>query len=175
MLWLPLRWLAQNDIPAAWWSAAVALILAYFVGHIIARLGQGALPYAAARRQPSDDLLEPGDPRLPEAMKTQLLTDIERRFNLPVNGDPNQRRRTLQTAFFLCRRALLREDAASYAEQFEGLYSMLRGLAAVSILSFGYYLGWATTDLLVTAEFVAAAEYAVLPVLIVVILLSEKP
>jgi hypothetical protein len=176
MLWLPLWWLAQKDIPGAWWSAAVALLLAYFVGHIIARLGQSGLPYAAARRQPSDELLDAGDPRLPNEMKMQLATDIETRFNLPVNvADPTRRRRALQTAFFLCRRALLREDAASYAEQFEGLYSMHRGLAAVSILSCGYYLGWAMTDLLVTANFVTAAEYGAVPILLIVALMSERP
>jgi hypothetical protein len=51
---------------------------------------------------------------------------------------------------------------------------MLRGLAAVSTLSFSYFLGWATTDLLVRAEFVTAAEYAVLPVLLLITVLSDR-
>lgn len=177
MLWLPLWWLAAQDLPGAWWSAAVALVIAYLLGHIVARLGQNGFPYDKTRgRQPSDGLLDAGDDRLPDTMKTQIVQDVERRFRLQVNvADPNQRRRTLQTAFFLCRRTLLREDAASYAEQFEGLYSMLRGLAAVSTLASSYYLGWAATELLVTSEFVAAAEYAAPAALVVLILWPERP
>lgn len=175
-LWLPLWWLARVEIPGAWWAAAVALIVAYIVGHIVARLGQNGFPYARERgRQPSDGLLDEADNRLPQALKAQIVRDISARFNTSLNiADADQRRRTLQTMFFLCRRALLREKAGSYAEQFEGLYSMFRGLAAVTTLSLSYYLGWATADLLVTAQFVEAAEYASVPVVLLVILFSER-
>jgi hypothetical protein len=66
----------------------------------------------------------------------------------------------VSTGFFLCRRALLREDVASYAEQFEGMYTMMRGLAAVSVVGAFYYAGWALADSVVTPTFVNAAPYA---------------
>lgn len=176
ILWFPLWLLAGRELPPAWWSAAVALVLGYLAGHVVARLGQNALPYSGVRgQQPSDGLLEMEDHRLPTLVKTQIIEAIERHFKMPLPAnDPDERRRRTQAAFFFCRRALLREDAASYAEQFEGLYSLLRGCAAVAILSFSYYLGWATSDLLVTELFLNLSGYAVIPVLILILFLSER-
>jgi hypothetical protein len=176
-LWLPLWWLAQKEIPGAWLSAAVALVVAYLTGHVVARIGQTGFPYDKPRGlQPSDGLLDAQDRRLPDSVKQQIVAAIERYFALRLSAvHPNERARSLRTAFFLCRRALLREDAASYAEQFEGLYTMLRGLAAVGAMSCSYYLGWATAALLATSELITALQYSAPVILIGVILLAERP
>jgi hypothetical protein len=57
---------------------------------------------------------------------------------------------------------LLREGVASYAEQFEGMYTMMRGLAAVSVVAAFYYAGWAMADSVATPRLVDAAPYAAL-------------
>ena len=55
-------------------------------------------------------------------------------------------------AFFLCRSALVEAEAASYGEQFEGLYQLLRCLAVVFALGCAYHLGWGLAMLRLTAD-----------------------
>ena len=164
MLWLPLWWLAGRKVPGAWFAAVVALVLAYIAGHVVARFGQATLRYfvfdAQSRRfrsvQPSnlllsaEDVLLPPESRLPPTVKSALIAAMQRRFGID----------NVPTGFFLFRRALLRERVGSYAEQFEGIYTMMRGLAAVSVVAMFYYAGWAMADLLVSPRFVDSAPYA---------------
>jgi hypothetical protein len=53
----------------------------------------------------------------------------------------------------LCRRALLQHEVGSYAEQFEGLYALMRGWLTVAWLSAAYNMGWAIAPLI--PEFLA--------------------
>lgn len=46
-------------------------------------------------------------------------------------------------AFRQARATLLKSDSKSYAQQFEGLYAMMRGLAITFWFGCFYYLGWA--------------------------------
>jgi hypothetical protein len=70
---------------------------------------------------------------------------IRHRFELSVGEQSEQddgvgRRRN--AAFMLCRRALLQGKVGSYAEQFEGLYTLMRGWTAVAWISVTYLAGW---------------------------------
>lgn len=60
--------------------------------------------------------------------------------------DPLTKRR--QDAFFLCRAALINDKSAAYAEQSEGMYTLMRGLAAATFSGSAYYLGWASGGLM---------------------------
>lgn len=59
--------------------------------------------------------------------------------------DPLRNQR--QDAFFLCRAALIKGKSASYAEQFEGMYALMRGLSAAAFLGAVYHLGWMSAGL----------------------------
>jgi len=48
-------------------------------------------------------------------------------------------------AFLLARQMLIQGKAVSYAEQFQGMYALTRGLVSVFALGTAYWLGWAAT------------------------------
>jgi len=50
-------------------------------------------------------------------------------------------------AFLLARQILIQGKAVSYAEQFQGMYALTRGLVSVLALGFAYWLGVATAAL----------------------------
>ena len=54
--------------------------------------------------------------------------------------------RQRQDAFFLCRGTLIREKIAAYPEQFEGMYTLMRGLATAGLLVFAYFGGMGFRD-----------------------------
>lgn len=162
MLWFPFWYSAGVELPKEWTSALAALVGAYVAGHVLQRLSRSAFPsdiqgVDGCRRWPSDYLLddeghgwrpasaEVARQRLSAAVREGVLHSIDARFGIAV--EPNgvaeitvrQRR---QDAFLLCRRALMHDGGGSYAEQFEGLYSLMRGLSGVATLSVGYLCGW---------------------------------
>lgn len=155
ILWFPLWFIAGRDLPAAWSSAFVVLVLGYVAGHVLGRISGLAFPHgrvlpgtpaaspgqpgAPPRRvQPSDYVLEPDDRQLAREVKDALIPLIRSRFGIDAATPTNR-----NAAFMLCRRALLQSDVGSYAEQFEGLYTLMRGWTAVGWLSTFYHLGWA--------------------------------
>jgi hypothetical protein len=151
MLWLPLWWLAGRKIPGAWFAAVVAILLAYIAGHIVARFGQATLRYLVYNATSR---------RLQQVVPSNLLLSDEDDLLPPES------------------RALLREGVSSYAEQFEGMYTMMRGLAAVSVVAAPYYAGWALADsAIVTAKFVDAVPYGAFLALlaIAVLTLFDRP
>jgi hypothetical protein len=112
---------------------------------------------------PSDFVLDADERTFPIEFKRALQDAINARFkhkglkgtDLPavqVNVDfdwktaNDQARedeiRKRDLAFFLCRSALVEGEAASYGEQFEGLYQLLRALTVIFALGCAYHLGW---------------------------------
>jgi hypothetical protein len=135
-------------------SALIAVPLAYVVGHILQTIA--ALSMSArvkkqneSARYPSDLLLDVGDDKTFSVdFKNQLAEQIKALFKLDVNdNDADKRIRNRQDAFFLCRSTLIGSKAASYGEQFEGMYTLMRGLAGSFAISFVYYIGWGVGDL----------------------------
>lgn len=157
LVWLPFGIVAGRWPPADWGSAIVGLVLAYVLGHVLQTLAARALPSTVrdstgSRRYPSDVLLDDGDTTLLPELKQRLIARIFSRFDIDVStsrtADRELRRRRREDAFFLCRRTLTAKGAGSYAEQFEGMYVLMRGLMAVAILTAGYHAGWAAGPLL---------------------------
>src|SRR5207245_9415145 len=60
---------------------------------------------------------------------------------LKVCGGDNDNVR--HNAFLVARQILIQGKAVSYAEQFQGMYALTRGLVSVFALAFAYWLGWA--------------------------------
>lgn len=80
-------------------------------------------------------------------MKSNLATCVKAEFGIDLEvsqvstgSDEISSKRT--DAFFLCRSLLIREKIANYAEQFEGLYAMLRGLSVAFGIGAVYLAGW---------------------------------
>lgn len=74
---------------------------------------------------------------------------LRRRYGLDVDeksGADETARKALKKrradALRICRVDLVREKAGTYAEQFQGMYAMMRGLLAASVVGGSFYLGW---------------------------------
>jgi len=153
--WFPFWFVAGSPFPAALSSALFALVVSYVFGHLLQRLARTAFPQGRAKdgRFPSDYLLDKDDPELRPEVRAHVIDLIQRKFDLSVGAAAQAAEATdrRNEAFLLCRRALIQQKAGSYAEQFEGMYALMRGLAAVAALSVGYHLGWAGGRLLSTS------------------------
>lgn len=184
LVWFPYGVGGGTLVNLDWSSALLALVFAYVAGHLLQGLAIPALPSlrkgsAGFRRYPSDILLDDDDESLSLELKRRLVRRILVQFDLDVrdNAGPDLRKKR-QDAFFLCRRVLIQKGIASYAEQFEGMYALMRGLCAASILGVAYYLGLLTRS---SAELFTPAtqiwfRYAGLvaaPILAVAVLIAE--
>ena len=163
VLWLPFGIFEGHWPQAEFSSALVAVIAGYIVGHILQAIAQNTIPSTikdirGKRRLPSDILLDANLLSLPLGNRQQLSALILSRFELDVNINLNRATATAEElkqvssirndALLLCRATLIHNKVASYAEQFEGLYALMRGLAAAFGLGIVYHLGWATSRLL---------------------------
>jgi len=171
-MWLPFGVVAGRWPPAEWSSALVALVAGYIAGHLLQGLTINVFPSRRqdrnrAVRYPSDILLDDPDTLAEEDKDKRLSPEVTGRvarrilaeFGINVVGgnvrdgenldrqEIEKRRQDLQKrrqdAFFLCRRALIQTGVGSYAEQFEGMYTLMRGITAAGVLSTTYHLGWA--------------------------------
>lgn len=145
LLWLPYRIVnADVALPTALSSVLLTASLAYIVGHVLQALARIALPARKNGRSPNDFLLDNTDTTLSKALKQQLIDKIRTRFHIEVGDESSSSERTLRRsdAFLLCRAALLQNKAGLYAEQSEGMYALMRGVAAASLLGAAYNLGW---------------------------------
>lgn len=118
----------------------------------------------AVPSHPSDFVLDADERTFPSEFKRALQDAINARFkhkglngtDLPAvqvnvdfdwkSADDQAREDEIHKrdlAFFLCRSALVEGEAASYGEQFEGLYQLLRALSVIFALGCAYHLGWA--------------------------------
>lgn len=169
LMWLPAGIIMRQWPSAEFSSAVAALVVGYVAGHLLQGVALGALPskrYDNKRvlRDPSDILLDDPDTlssgdidrRLAPETKHRVLRKIGSEFGMDVSGRELRNtqglsgeetirllRKRRQDAFLLCRRILVQKGAASYAEQFEGMYALMRGVAAASFLAGAFYFGWA--------------------------------
>jgi hypothetical protein len=120
------------------------LVLGYLVGHLLQNLAREFLSSKLDGRYPSDLLLDEQDKSLSASLKLQVEHHIYKRFGIDIGDsvDPGNRERRRQDAFNLCRTALAQGKAGSYAEQYQGMYSLLRGLATSCVLASSFYTGW---------------------------------
>ena len=155
VLWLPFGLILGKWPDVQLSSALVAIILAYFTGIVLQTVAHNALPSSLPNgRYPSSVVLDKEDETFTYEVKALLSKRIMKVFGLDVYLEPAagviQKRvdRLRNDAFFLCRSALIKFKTVTYAEQFEGLYALMRGLSAAFAVAVVYYVGWAYSSLL---------------------------
>jgi hypothetical protein len=91
--------------------------------------------------------LDETDTTFSSEFKSKLAAKIEAAFGLDIrgNGPPTSRQRG--DALFLCRSALIKAKTVSYGEQFEGMYSLMRGLALAFWLGACHIAGWCSISI----------------------------
>lgn len=154
LLWLPFGLVAHRWPDVEVTSALLVVVVAYLMGHVMRVLARKAFPSEnktknKAPRYPSDCLLDEEDRTFSDELKKGLVESIRNRFKIEVSATgtaalaPDLVRRRRGDAFLLCRSELIRKNAAGYAEQFQGMYELTRGLSYVCALGAFYFFGWA--------------------------------
>lgn len=186
VLWLPVG-IVQKSLPKGEWGSAIALLaLAYVGGQFLQSFATNALPSKIADgRYPSDAALDPvfneKNAKLPDQLRAKIETIVRDEFGLELRvnevgkGEIDKAR---NNAFSLARNVLAREKGVSYAEQFQGMYALARGLVVAFGFGFAYMLGWFAGSFTRTAWCVHAAyfvmSFAILLVVIVSYLVVRK-
>jgi hypothetical protein len=130
--------------PAAEWSSAViVLVVAYAMGHLIQRIGRTAY-WTPGGDKPSRRLLRDTHSIFGAEMLQRLRQRIFNRFGVTLPGTGAAE----DDAFFLCRASLLLAGKVAYAEQFEGLYALMRGMHIGLVLGAFSYIGVVSAILL---------------------------
>jgi hypothetical protein len=164
LLWFPCGLLLGFWPDFDWKTAGIALLFAYIVGHVLHALSEAAFPADVTDSQgnkfyPSDLLVDlDGDKYLPQltrlgqTLKQQLQERIRNQFNgldirvdVSLSNEPveSKVKTDRRSAFFKCRSYLVQTGAAAYAEQYQAMYALMRGVAAAFMLALPLYLGLA--------------------------------
>jgi hypothetical protein len=125
--------------------AVVAAIISYLVGYFLQSMATKAVPSEFGGRYPSTRLLDSSDKTLSTPMKAKISAKCIDCFGIDpkVHLDQNDEVDAVRKSAFRLARALTNiNDSGTYAQQFQGLYSMMRGLAVAFALGFVYMLGW---------------------------------
>ena len=152
LFWLPVGVLTQTwpdqDLSKALFLAA----LAYIVGHLLQTVAISVVPSTAVdsakrQRMPSDLLLDTNNSKFSEDVKERLSKQVKELFGLDLGvtqdwDGKNDISKNRQTAFFQARSYLIAKKAAQYAEQYQGLYAMMRGLGVSFLAGAMYLAGW---------------------------------
>jgi hypothetical protein len=152
VLWIPFG-LVRHSWPSSEWSSAlIAAVFAYIVGHLIQSVATNAIPSWKAKstdttiRYPSEVYLDATNTELPTPAKQKINELMKAQFGLNLRVDQSGDStidKVRNNAFLLARQILIQGKAVSYAEQFQGMYALTRGLVSVFALAFVYWLGWA--------------------------------
>lgn len=100
-------------------------------------------------RYPSQTVLDENNRKIPKEGKDKIVEAVRKEFQLELGiadctgGFDGNR----QTAFELARQRLSLEKLQSYAEQFQGMYSLTRGLVVAFSTGAFYYAGWVLSTL----------------------------
>jgi len=148
IFWFPFA-LGTGKLPASEISTTLLLLaLGYISGHILQTLASVVVASDVAddngvQRSPSSILLDASCTRFSKEFRTGLGAKVSAAFGLEILGDGANALSNRNAAFLQARAYLIRNKAANYVEQFEGLYAMMRGLGCAFFLGFAYLLGWA--------------------------------
>jgi uncharacterized membrane protein YfcA len=154
-IWIPFGVLLGIWPPAEWSSAVVMLALAYVTGHILHSLSDAALPFEFRdrttqknKRSPSDLLFDSEQDQVLTkslgGLRAKLAEQIKKDFEIEVKADTAWDEKLFGprlNAFLQCRNVLVRQKAATYAEQQQGMYVLMRGAASAFLLSGILYAG----------------------------------
>jgi hypothetical protein len=156
VLWLPFRIVLDVKLPSEWSATFVAIVVGYVVGHILQFLATPAFPHMLNGRFYSATFLDENDQKFSPEVKMRIAERIQREFGVDVRDAASEnlamRDRRRADAFMMCRRSLIQEKLASYAEQFQGLYALMRGLGAASVLGAAHQFGWVSALLFPGSE-----------------------
>jgi hypothetical protein len=152
VLWIPFG-LVRHSWPSSEWSSAlIAAVFAYIVGHLIQSVATNAIPSWKAKstdttiRYPSEVYLDATNTELPTPAKQKINELMKAQFGLNLRVDQSGDStidKVRNNAFLLARQTLIQGKAVSYAEQFQGMYALTRGLVSVFALACVYWFGWA--------------------------------
>ena len=152
VLWIPFG-LVRGSWPSHDWSSAlIAAVFAYIVGHLMQSVATNAIPSWKAKstdttiRYPSEIYLDATNTELPTPAKQKINELMTAQFGLNLRVDQTGDAtidKVRNNAFLLARQILIQGKAVSYAEQFQGMYALTRGLVSVFALASVYWLGWA--------------------------------
>lgn len=145
---LPFVFLGTFDL-SSWPLLAIGILAAYIVGHLLQSMASTAMPSSrkAERefwRAPSATILNASDKTFTPSLKANIEVAVRNWFNLEVQVSKDVDEtvgRVRQDAFFQAR--LIATESSSYPEQFQGLYTMMRGLTVACWFGSIYMTGWA--------------------------------
>jgi hypothetical protein len=153
LLWMPVGVLTHNWPDQDLSKALFLTALAYIAGHIIQTVATSITPSTETdaegqARFPSEWLLDKTNGRFTPEFKAKIAGHVLTMFGLDMQvgqdgTGSNNVSSNRQTAFFQARSYLIAKKAAQYAEQFEGMYVMMRGLGCTFGAGAAYFLGWA--------------------------------
>ncbi|MEX1129686.1 MAG: hypothetical protein WD227_16550 [Vicinamibacterales bacterium] len=152
-------------------SALAAIVAAYLAGHFLQAFAHHGFPSTTGGRHPSSFLLDPGAGLPDELRETiEFLASREYRLNIraPV-ARPEAADKQRQTVFFQARERLLAAGAMTYPEQFQGLYTMMRGNMVASSIGAAHTCGWAVGAGLIRVPAVVGCMVLLVLVLLAVV------
>jgi len=137
---------------SSWTSALIAVVIDYVLGHLVQILARNALPSETMDgRYPSEALLDQDDKTLSVALKERLrtrireLSEVDVRTDLTKSGVTDDVKAQRDDGFRYCRDALLSSKNLSYAEQMQGMYTLMDGLTIAFALGASFALGWSVS------------------------------
>ena len=152
VLWLPFGLVAHVWPTADWGSAIIAIASAYFAGHFMLYVSTNAVPsYDLKKSKPgkeprrhSETLLDSDSTGLSEKIRLQIAEAVRKEFHLELRVETKEGEADgdRKDAFLLARQRLILGKAGSYAEQFQGMYSLARGVTIALWVATAFYSGW---------------------------------
>jgi hypothetical protein len=153
LFWLPFG-IVTNALPNQDPTKAVLLAAAaYILGHLIQSIANSVVPSKVLDSQdrlrfPSELYLDGTNTVFSEKLKKRLKDQLNDIFKVEVDIEADgtgadQVSNTRQALFFQARTYLLSKKSATYLEQFEGLYALMRGLFFSFFAAAPYLAGWA--------------------------------
>ena len=126
-------------------AVVLAVIVSYLIGYFMQSMATNAISSKFNGVHPSTRMLNPSDSTFTPEFKLALQAQARSLFGLDVDvsktGDQlTDAART--DAFFLARALNNSRGSGAYSEQFQGLYSMMRGLVVSFGLGCAYMIGW---------------------------------
>lgn len=152
VVWLPFGLVVKSWPNASSTSAAVVIAAvaaaAYLVGHLMQTIAAVSFPSSRKKGDrillPSVLQLDPSDSTFSPELKAQIGRRVSSWFDLDIDVKreaDDALAKLRQDAFFMCRGVV--NQSSSYAEQQEGMYTLMRGLVLASMTGFWYTAGWA--------------------------------
>jgi len=134
---------------SSWTSALIAVVSGYVLGHLVQILARNASPSKTMDgRYPSEALLDQDNETFSDVFKERLRTRIKQLSGVDVRTDLTKSAVTddvkaqRDDGFRYCRDALLSSKNISYAEQMQGMYTLMDGLVIAFALGTPFALGW---------------------------------